>query len=121
MAFVLESLPSPVPQDIHQIGPGEILPHALSSLSLPSATASTASLGLTAPSPPADADMGRDRPRLEILLDAPIYYLKGTGVDVEPARLSGQVVLQLSAPTSVKEITLSFRGKAKTPAASNDA
>ncbi|THU94199.1 hypothetical protein K435DRAFT_668900 [Dendrothele bispora CBS 962.96] len=59
--------------------------------------------------------MGRDkeRPRLEILLDKESIYLKGTGVDVEPARLSGHVALYLAESTSIKEITLQFRGKAR--------
>ena len=55
-------------------------------------------------------------PRLEIVLDQDCLYLRGTGVDVNPALLSGNVILQLSEPTSIKEITLQFRGKAHLPA-----
>ncbi|ESK82922.1 arrestin domain-containing protein [Moniliophthora roreri MCA 2997] len=57
----------------------------------------------------------KDRPRLEILLDKECIELKGTGVDVEPAWLSGHVALYLTESTSIKEITLVFRGKARLP------
>ncbi|EEB94308.1 hypothetical protein MPER_06894, partial [Moniliophthora perniciosa FA553] len=57
----------------------------------------------------------KERLRLEILLDKECIELKGTGVDVEPARLSGHVALCLSESTSIKEITLVFRGKARLP------
>ncbi|KAF9471719.1 hypothetical protein BDN70DRAFT_909313 [Pholiota conissans] len=52
---------------------------------------------------------------LEIILDAPYLTLKGTGPDVEPTSLSGHVALFLTESTSIKEITLQFRGKAKIP------
>jgi arrestin-related trafficking adapter 4/5/7 len=55
-------------------------------------------------------------PKLEIHLDADVVKLRGVGVDVEPARLSGHVVLQLAERTSIKEITLQFKGKARLPA-----
>ena len=42
-------------------------------------------------------------------------YLRGTGVDVEPTLLTGNVVLHLSEPTSIKQIVLVFRGKARVP------
>lgn len=64
--------------------------------------------------------MGKERPRLEILLDAPCLYLKGTGNDVEPARLSGNVFLYLAESAPIKEITLSFRGKARLPVSSHE-
>ncbi|KAI3613232.1 arrestin domain-containing protein [Moniliophthora roreri] len=57
----------------------------------------------------------KERLRLEIQLDKECIELKGTGVDVEPARLSGYVALSLSESTSIKEITLIFRGKARLP------
>ncbi|KAF5357414.1 hypothetical protein D9758_005859 [Tetrapyrgos nigripes] len=65
--------------------------------------------------PPHEHDMGREkeRPRLEVLLDKETICLKGTGVDVEPARLSGHVALYLAESTSIREITLQFRGKAR--------
>ncbi|KAG7098441.1 hypothetical protein E1B28_000392 [Marasmius oreades] len=62
----------------------------------------------------------KDRPRLEILLDKECIYLKGTGVDVESARLSGHVALYLLESTSIKEITLQFRGKARLPATTHE-
>ena len=55
-------------------------------------------------------------PHLEINVNSDVLCLRGTGVDVNPALLSGNVVLHLSEPTSIKEITLQFRGKARLPA-----
>jgi hypothetical protein len=63
-------------------------------------------------------DMGKDKdskPHLGIQVDSPCIYLKGVGVDVEPALLSGNVVLYLTESTPIKEITLQFRGKARLP------
>jgi hypothetical protein len=54
---------------------------------------------------------------LEIIFNPEIVCLKGTGPDVEPALLSGHVALYLTESTSIKEITLSFRGKARLPPA----
>ncbi|RPD78764.1 hypothetical protein L226DRAFT_543977 [Lentinus tigrinus ALCF2SS1-7] len=54
-------------------------------------------------------------PHLEIHVNNDVLCLRGTGVDVNPALLSGNVVLQLSEPTAIKEITLQFRGKAHLP------
>ncbi|KAJ8076341.1 hypothetical protein PM082_000762 [Marasmius tenuissimus] len=62
----------------------------------------------------------KERPRLEILLDKESIHLKGTGVDVEPALLSGHVALYLTESTSIKEITLQFRGKARLPVPSHE-
>ncbi|OAX35691.1 hypothetical protein K503DRAFT_745532 [Rhizopogon vinicolor AM-OR11-026] len=56
-----------------------------------------------------------DKSRIDIVLDSDVLALKGTAVDVEPALLSGYVVLALSEATSIKEITLQFRGKARIP------
>ncbi|KAF8893545.1 hypothetical protein BD779DRAFT_1609885 [Infundibulicybe gibba] len=67
-----------------------------------------------------DHDMGKDRPRLEILLDSQCLFLRGAGADTEPVRLSGHVVLSLTESTSIKEITLQFRGKAYLPVPSHD-
>ncbi|KAH8828389.1 hypothetical protein DL96DRAFT_1603061 [Flagelloscypha sp. PMI_526] len=67
-----------------------------------------------------DSPKSDQRPRLEILLDSDFVTLKGTGTDVEPARLSGHVALYLAESTSIKEITLQFRGKAKLPAPGHD-
>jgi len=57
----------------------------------------------------------KERYRLEILLDKECVFLRGTGVDVEPATLSGHVALYLAESISVKEITLQFRGKSRLP------
>lgn len=54
-------------------------------------------------------------PHLDVTLDSNCVFLKGTGVNVEPAFLTGHVVLTLTEPTSLKEITLQFRGKARLP------
>ena len=54
-------------------------------------------------------------PTLDISVASDQLYLRGTGVDVEPTLLSGNVVLHLSEPTSIKQIVLVFRGKARVP------
>lgn len=56
-----------------------------------------------------------DKSRIDIVLDSDALVLKGTAVDIEPALLSGHVLLTLSEATSIKEITLQFRGKARVP------
>ena len=68
-------------------------------------------------------DMGKaekGHPAVDILVHSDTLILRGTGVDVAPALLSGNVVLYLSEATSIKEITLSFRGKARIPPAQNE-
>ncbi|KAG9309271.1 hypothetical protein JVU11DRAFT_10755 [Chiua virens] len=67
-------------------------------------------------------DMIREKERvgIDIVVDSDCISLKGTGVDVEPALLKGHIVLHLREPTSIKEITLQFKGKAKLPASLND-
>ena len=63
-----------------------------------------------------NAAMGHEeKPYLDIILDAPYLALKGTGPDVEPTTLRGHVALHLPESTSIKEITLQFRGKARVP------
>lgn len=65
-----------------------------------------------------DLAMGRTdttKSYLDIVLDAPFLTLRGTGPDVEATSLSGHVALFLTESTSIKEITLQFRGKAKIP------
>ncbi|KAJ7493370.1 hypothetical protein B0H11DRAFT_2228146 [Mycena galericulata] len=57
----------------------------------------------------------RESQRMEILLDHDHVFLRGTGADVEPARLSGNVALYLNEPTTIRSITLMFRGKAFLP------
>jgi len=61
---------------------------------------------------PRDKD---NKPHLDIQLDSPSIFLKGIGDDVEPAILTGHVTLFLMESTSIKEITLHFRGKARVP------
>ncbi|KAH7910105.1 hypothetical protein BJ138DRAFT_1065894 [Hygrophoropsis aurantiaca] len=69
-----------------------------------------------------DHDMGKERERsgIEIIVNSDCLAIKGTGVDVEPTLLSGHVVLHLTESTSIREITLQFRGKARLPAPTND-
>lgn len=61
-----------------------------------------------------------EKERMEILLDHDYVFLRGTGVDVEPARLSGNVALYLTEPTTIRSITLQFRGKAYLPVPPQD-
>src|SRR6267154_2600642 len=61
-----------------------------------------------------------DKSRIDIIPDSDVLALKGTAVDVEPALLSGHLVLTLSEATSIKEINLQFRGKARIPPHLND-
>ncbi|KAF7289126.1 Arrestin-C domain-containing protein [Mycena chlorophos] len=53
-----------------------------------------------------------DAQRLEILLERDFLLLRGTGTDHEPALLQGNVVLELREPTTLRSVTLQFRGKA---------
>ncbi|KAJ9123207.1 hypothetical protein QFC22_001400 [Naganishia vaughanmartiniae] len=50
---------------------------------------------------------------LEINLDTDLIILRGAGGDVNPALLTGQVVLNLTESTNIKELTLRLEGKAK--------
>ena len=62
-----------------------------------------------------------DKPtNIEIIVDSDVLTLRGTGVDVAPALLSGQVALNLAESTPVKQITLQLRGKAKLPPVENE-
>jgi len=67
-------------------------------------------------------DMARDKEKshLDVILDSPYLVLKGTGPDVEPTTLSGHVTLFLTEATSIKEVTLQFKGKAKIPVQTPD-
>lgn len=84
-------------------------PQDLQRPSLPSRTHSASYL--------ADNDLShsKERSHLEIAVDAQHLTLKGTGVDVESTRLSGHVMLYLVEDTSLKDITLQFRGKGRIP------
>jgi hypothetical protein len=57
---------------------------------------------------------------LEIVTSQEYIYLRGTGQNVEPATLSGNVILHLAERTSIKEISLHFRGKARLPVHGTD-
>ncbi|KAJ6624858.1 hypothetical protein B0H10DRAFT_2212280 [Mycena sp. CBHHK59/15] len=67
-----------------------------------------------------DHHAAKEPQRMEILLDHDYVFLRGTGADVEPARLSGNVVLYLTEPTAIKSITLQLRGKAYLPVPPTD-
>ena len=61
-----------------------------------------------------------DKPtHIEIIVDSDVLKLRGSGVEVTPTLLSGQVALNLAESTPVKQITLQFRGKAKLPPVEN--
>ena len=60
-------------------------------------------------------DKEKLQPVLEIVVANDVLYLKGPGAEAEPALLSGNVVLYLPEATSIKDITLHFRGKARLP------
>ncbi|KAL5507480.1 hypothetical protein ACEPAH_6936 [Sanghuangporus vaninii] len=77
------------------------------------------------PSPPTRSEVHSPRekshaPTLDISVASDQLYLRGTGVDVEPTLLSGNVVLHLSEPTSIKQVVLVFRGKAHVPSNPHD-
>ena len=57
----------------------------------------------------------KERAGIDIVVDSDCLSLKGVGADVEPVSLKGYIVLHLKEPTSIKEITLQFRGKVKLP------
>lgn len=52
---------------------------------------------------------------LEIILPSDSVICRGVGTDIEPALLSGQVVLKLGEATNIKEVTLELIGKVKPP------
>ncbi|TDL24466.1 hypothetical protein BD410DRAFT_785946 [Rickenella mellea] len=63
----------------------------------------------------------KDKPQhsnLDIFLASDPVVLRGPGGDVDPALLWGNVVLFLTESTSIKEISLQFRGKARLPLSS---
>jgi hypothetical protein len=65
-------------------------------------------------------DSAPRRDGIEVVVDTDVLTLEGTGAEVTPALLSGQIVLDLAESTPVKEISLQFRGKAKLPAVENE-
>ena len=79
----------------------------------------------TSTAPPPEEMYPREKPdrphsTLEIVVAQETLVLKGSGSDVEPAVLSGNVVLHLAERTSIKEINLQFRGKARVPQQSHE-
>ncbi|KAI0001271.1 hypothetical protein BJV74DRAFT_766350 [Russula compacta] len=79
------------------------------------------------PSHPHHSDHQDSAPRrddkqtsIEIIVNTDVLTLRGAGVEVTPALLSGQVVLDLAESTPLKQITLQFRGKAKMPPVENE-
>ncbi|KIJ05556.1 hypothetical protein PAXINDRAFT_103730 [Paxillus involutus ATCC 200175] len=119
MASSLTRPPSPT-RDAHpsHINPGHEDDHLASALH---AALSTFVPGPSHSDHHYDMNKEKDRAGIEIIVESDCLVLKGTGVDVEPAMLSGHVVLHLTEPTSIKGITLQFRGKARLPAPLNEA
>lgn len=74
----------------------------------------------TAPAPPLPAAREKTHTSLDITVANDQLVLRGTGVDVEPTLLTGNVVLHLTEPTSIKQILLVFRGKARVPSNPTD-
>lgn len=73
--------------------------------------------------PHTSQDMGRTDKgpiSVDIVVSSDTLVLRGTGVDVAPALLSGNVVLNLTESMSIREISLSFRGKARIPPSPNE-
>jgi arrestin-related trafficking adapter 4/5/7 len=57
---------------------------------------------------------------IDLVVNSDVLTLKGNGAEVTPAFLSGHIVLDLAESTTVKQITLQFRGKAKLPPVENE-
>lgn len=119
---------SPSPRDVapHQAAaPSTLLDdhHQDPLVSAVNAAFQSLSTSPSSPALPASTDMGRSPPlsvtkAVDINVASDQLILRGTGVDVEPALLSGNVVLNLTEPTSIKQINLLFRGKARVPSTS---
>lgn len=87
-----------------------------SSLYAPSLGGSSgaATVGLTSHHPHHHPQQQLHLPPLEILLDSDELVLRGAGGgDVNPALLTGSVVLNLAESTNVRELTLRLEGKGK--------
>lgn len=111
--------PSPSRRDIHNAAEEDGLAAALN------AALSTASSSLRRSSVNNlhhEYVMAKDKEKshLDVVLESDSLYLKGTGQDVEPALLTGHVVLVLAETMSLKDITLQFRGKARLPHPASD-
>lgn len=128
MAFVLARPPSPPPRDTEEDALSAALHAALQPFSTATGLQSNPHYGSQSPHPtwtPQTDEMLREKaerghPSVDISVNSDTLVLRGTGVDVEPALLSGNVVLYLSEATSIKEITLQFRGKARIPPSANE-
>ncbi|SRR6266576_6001117 len=57
---------------------------------------------------------------IDLVVNSDVLSLEGNGAEVTPALLSGQIVLDLAESTTVKQIILQFRGKAKLPPVENE-
>jgi hypothetical protein len=57
---------------------------------------------------------------IDLVVNSDVLTLKGNGAEVTPAFLSGHIVLDLAESTTVKQITLQFRGKARLPPVENE-
>ena len=58
-------------------------------------------------------DKEKPQPTLDIVVTNDVLHLKGLGTEAESALLSGHVVIYLPEATSIKDIALHFRGKAR--------
>ena len=111
MAFSLTRPPSPSPEG--HISEGHDDDHFSSALH---AALSSFVPGSSAhPDHHPDMIKEKERAGIDIVVDSDCLSLKGIGADVEPVSLKGHIILHLTEPTSIKEITLQFRGKAKIP------
>lgn len=82
------------------------------------ATSTSTSTPASEPKDPVDMpsrEKEKPQPTLEIVVANDVLCLKGPGTGVDPALLSGNVVLSLPEATPIREITLSFRGKVRLP------
>ncbi|KAI0935259.1 hypothetical protein AcV7_003748 [Taiwanofungus camphoratus] len=135
MSFILTRPPSPsldIPQRDHRHDEDSLsaaLHAALqpfsSSSSHPTGHPHNHATNSALPHDPPTADMHKDKqekfpPTLDIVVNSDTLCLRGTGIDVNAALLSGNVVLHLAEPTSIKEIVLQFRGKARLPVSSSE-
>jgi hypothetical protein len=81
-------------------------------------TSTSTSTPASEPKDPVDMlsrEKEKPQPTLELVVANDVLCLKGPGTGVDPALLSGNVVLSLPEATPIKEITLSFRGKVRLP------
>jgi hypothetical protein len=57
---------------------------------------------------------------IDLVVNSDVLTLKGNGAEVTPTLLTGHIVLDLAESTTVRQITLQFRGKAKLPPVENE-